>query len=234
MRFVGDSVAAVVAETRGRGRDAAEAVVVDYDPLPAVADPEAALAAGAPLQFEALGSNLAAGQGDAPGRSARRRRRRRAGAHREPAHRGDADGGQRHRGRPGAGGDGDDGHRSDRLRVDADAARLLAPAPRLVGLDPRRRSASSRRTSAARSAASPGSRPSTVVARLARRLGRPVKWVETRSENLVAMPHGRGQVQYVELGFKRDGTIVGMRCRIVGDAGAYGGFGGASPCGRPA
>ena len=35
---------------------------------------------------------------------------------------------------------------------------------------------------------------------LARRLGRPVKWVETRSENLVAMPHGRGQVQYVELG----------------------------------
>ena len=56
-----------------------------------------------------------------------------------------------------------------------------------------------------------------------------MKWVETRSENIVAMAHGRGQVQYVELGLKRDGTIVGMRCRIVGDAGAYAGFGGMLP-----
>ena len=40
------------------------------------------------------------------------------------------------------------------------------------------------------------------------------------------MPHGRGQVQYVELGLRRDGTIVGLRCRVVGDAGAYAGFGG--------
>ena len=40
------------------------------------------------------------------------------------------------------------------------------------------------------------------------------------------MPHGRGQVQYVEMGFTRDGTIVGLHCRMIGDAGAYGGFGG--------
>ena len=40
------------------------------------------------------------------------------------------------------------------------------------------------------------------------------------------MPHGRGQVQYVELGLRRDGTIVGLRCRIIGDGGAYAGFGG--------
>jgi carbon-monoxide dehydrogenase large subunit len=48
-----------------------------------------------------------------------------------------------------------------------------------------------------------------------------VKWSETRSENMVAMPHGRAQVQYVEMGLKRDGTIVGVRARIVGDGGAY-------------
>ncbi|MDQ1521068.1 MAG: aerobic carbon-monoxide dehydrogenase large subunit, partial [Actinomycetota bacterium] len=66
-----------------------------------------------------------------------------------------------------------------------------------------------------------------VAVGVARRLGRPVKWVESRSENLVAMPHGRGQVQYAELGCKRDGTIVGLRLRIVADAGAYAGFGGA-------
>jgi carbon-monoxide dehydrogenase large subunit len=68
-----------------------------------------------------------------------------------------------------------------------------------------------------------------VAAAAARRIGRPVKWVETRSENLVGMPHGRGQVQYIEMGFTRDGRITGLRCRIVGDAGAYGGFGGMLP-----
>ena len=82
-------------------------------------------------------------------------------------------------------------------------------------------------TSAAPSAARSGWRPSTSWRwRWPCRLGRPVKWVESRSENLVAMPHGRGQVQYVELGLRHDGTIVGLRCRILGDAGAYAGFGG--------
>jgi carbon-monoxide dehydrogenase large subunit len=65
-----------------------------------------------------------------------------------------------------------------------------------------------------------------VVMHVARELARPVRWVEARSENLVSMTHGRGQVQYVELGLKRNGTIVGMRCRIVAETGAYPGFGG--------
>ena len=60
MRFVGDPVALVVAETRAQAVDAAELVDVDYDALPAVVDPEDALAADAPLQFDAVGSNLAA------------------------------------------------------------------------------------------------------------------------------------------------------------------------------
>jgi len=38
----------------------------------------------------------------------------------------------------------------------------------------------------------------------ARKLERPVRWVETRSENMVALPHGRSQVQYIEMGFTRD------------------------------
>ncbi len=49
VRFVGDIVAAVVAETKGQAVDAAEAVVVDYEPLPAVIDVEAAIADGAPV-----------------------------------------------------------------------------------------------------------------------------------------------------------------------------------------
>ena len=67
VRFVGDPVAVVVAETRTQAQDAAEAVVVDYDPLPAVTDMEAALAPGAPVQIEALGSNLAVGRREGDG-----------------------------------------------------------------------------------------------------------------------------------------------------------------------
>ena len=70
-----------------------------------------------------------------------------------------------------------------------------------------------------------GARPELiVVAAAARKLGRPVKWIETRSENLVGMTHGRGQVQHVELGAMRDGRLVGLRARVVADIGAYPGI----------
>ncbi len=59
VRFVGDIVAVVAAETPAQALDAAEAVVVDYDPLPVVVDPEAALGDDAPLLFPDHGSNLA-------------------------------------------------------------------------------------------------------------------------------------------------------------------------------
>jgi carbon-monoxide dehydrogenase large subunit len=56
---------------------------------------------------------------------------------------------------------------------------------------------------------------------LSRRLGVPVKWAEDRSENHVATTHGRGQVQYIELAAKRDGEILGMRVKLLADMGAY-------------
>src|SRR5262249_36784260 len=61
VRFVGDAVAVVVAESKAAALDAAEMVVVDYEPLPAVTDMEAALAPDAPMQFEAIGSNVVMG-----------------------------------------------------------------------------------------------------------------------------------------------------------------------------
>ena len=61
----------------------------------------------------------------------------------------------------------------------------------------------------------------TVVAAAARALGRPVVWVPTRSEDMQTLPHSRGQVQYAEVGCRRDGTFTGLRVRLVGDAGAY-------------
>jgi 2-furoyl-CoA dehydrogenase large subunit len=58
-RFVGEPVAVVVARDRYRAEDAAEAVVVRYEPLPAVLDPERALAPDAPILHDAVGTNLA-------------------------------------------------------------------------------------------------------------------------------------------------------------------------------
>jgi aerobic carbon-monoxide dehydrogenase large subunit len=66
----------------------------------------------------------------------------------------------------------------------------------------------------------------TVAVGVARALGRPVRWADTRSENLVSMLHGRGQVAWYELGLRRDGRITGLRARVLGDTGAYAGFGG--------
>ncbi len=64
---------------------------------------------------------------------------------------------------------------------------------------------------------------------LARTLERPVRWVETRTENLLMMVHGRGQVQYCTMGGTNDGKITSYRLEILQDAGAYLEIGGVLP-----
>ncbi|MDL5159335.1 xanthine dehydrogenase family protein molybdopterin-binding subunit [Actinomycetospora termitidis] len=225
VRFVGDMVAAVVATTTAEAVDAAELVEVDYDPLEPVVDPEAALADGAPLQFEDLGSNLAAGFRDPDDVRpldgadvvvrARLVNQRLAVAPME---------GNSVTAAPGGPDEPHDitvhvstqmphglrGQVAEQWGWDLERVRVVAPHVGggfggKAGMAPEH----------------------AVVIETARRLGRVVTWTETRSENLTAMPHGRGQVQYAELGLRRDGTIVGLHARVVGDAGAYAGFGGA-------
>ena len=60
-----------------------------------------------------------------------------------------------------------------------------------------------------------------LVLALAKRLGRPVKWTETRSEHMTTSHHGRDQINYITLTAKRDGTVTGCRARIIADLGAY-------------
>lgn len=55
----------------------------------------------------------------------------------------------------------------------------------------------------------------------AMKLGLPVKWIESRSENFSSMTHGRGQVQHVELASNEKGRILGLKVKLIGDAGAY-------------
>jgi carbon-monoxide dehydrogenase large subunit len=64
-------------------------------------------------------------------------------------------------------------------------------------------------------------REEILVTQLARKLGRPVKWTETRSEDMVATHHGRDHIQDVELAVTREGKILGLRVDIVANMGAY-------------
>lgn len=215
VRFVGDIVAAVVAETRTQAVDAAEAVIVDYDPLPVVVDPEAAMEAGATVLFEEHGSNVAFDLdfGDDPTVlegadvvvSVRVESQRLAPVPME---------GNGILVEPGDGtftltvpSQGPNGLRDSiapLLGLEPDQVRVIAPA---VG---------------GGFGAKSGVYPEYVIAAIAaRQLARPVKWNETRSENMLSMVHGRAQIEYVDLGLKNDGTIVGMKGRVIADAGAY-------------
>ncbi|MQA97551.1 MAG: molybdopterin-dependent oxidoreductase [Streptosporangiales bacterium] len=224
VRFVGEPVVAIVAETRVAAVDALEYVDVDYEPLPAVIDAEEAVADGAPLQFEELGSNVASGV-------------------REPDDVDPLDGADVVvRGRfvnqrvavvpmegnaitvvPG----GEDEEYDATVYVSTQMPHgFRGLAAKLFGMEPERLRVIAPHVGGAFGGKAGVAAEHAVAIAAARRLGRPVSWVETRSENMVAMPHGRGQVQYVEMGFRTDGTIAGLRCRMVGDAGAYAGFGG--------
>lgn len=224
VRFVGEPVAVVVAETAAAAADALELVDVDYDPLPVVADPEEALRPDAPVQFPGLGTNVAAGERDAAGEEvladadvvvrARIENQRVAAVPLE---------GNAIVVVPG----GPDEEFDLTLYVSTQSPHSLwSAAARAYGL-PRDRV----RVVAPDVGGAFGGKfgfiaEHLVAVSVARALARPVKWVETRSENLQAMPHGRAQIQYAELGLSRDGVITGLRCRMLGDCGAYAGYGG--------
>ena len=226
VRFVGDPVALVVAETRAQAVDAAELVDVDYDELPVVVDMEAALAPDAPLQFPELGTNVA--------KSVR------------AVHPDDA-------GDVLAGADVVVRARIENQRIatapiegnailadprPADGVELTAyvatQQPHLArdllvkftGLEKSQVRVVAPHVGGAFGGKAGISYVHGAVVAAARALGRPVAWAETRSEAMLSM-QGRGQVQFAELGLTNDGRIVGLRARNIGDCGAYAGFGGA-------
>jgi carbon-monoxide dehydrogenase large subunit len=199
-------------------------IVVDYDMLDAVTDPEAALDEGAPVLFEGLGTNLVNGERD-PGDALQ-------GA--EIVVRGrfvnsrlavvPMEGGVV---AVIPGGEGDEHQLVVYAGVQMPHASWASAAAQ-AGLEP-----SKLRLIAPDMGGGFGGKGWTVehqiAMRVAQQLGRPTRWVESRSENLLSMVHSRSQIQYAEMGFTREGRITGMRTRIVGDAGAYGGFGGLIP-----
>jgi len=68
-----------------------------------------------------------------------------------------------------------------------------------------------------------------VVGWCAQKLGRPVRWTETRSESMLGLGHGRAQVQHVRIGGTREGVVQAYRIEVLQDSGAYAGFGTVLP-----
>lgn len=223
VRFVGEPVVAVIAESPAMVADALELVDVDYDPLPSAIDPEQALSAEAPQQFPELGSNIAAGSRDAAGGDtvadadvvvrARLVNQRLAVVPME--------------GNAILADPGNDGFDMT-VHVSTQMPHVFRDGLVTVfGWQPERVRVVAPHVGGAFGGKGGVLAEHAVAIEGARRLGQPVKWVEGRSENMQSMPHGRAQVQYVEMGLRSDGTISGMRCRVVADCGAYAGFGGA-------
>ena len=215
VRFVGDLIAVVLTEERYQGEDAAEMVVVDIDPLPAVVGTEAS-ARDEVLLFPEAGTNVLAEFGEPVPEdffagcevvaTARISNQRVAPVPLET--------------RAAAAAWGEDGRVTiwcsnqgaqmaqmgiaSWLGLDPSLVHLITPAVgggfgAKIGADPEY----------------------ALVAHAAKIVGRPVRWAENRSENMLGMLHGRGQEQVVTIGGRRDGTVEAYSLVVDQDAGAY-------------
>jgi carbon-monoxide dehydrogenase large subunit len=217
VNHVGDAVALVVGENRYTVVDATEDVIVEYDPLPVVTDPERALEDGSPLVHESLGTNrvhewslsggdLEAGFAEADVIVERRVINHRiAGGAIEPR---------------GVLAD----YRAGQLTVWTSTqvphfVRLFLSI--LLGISEERV-----RVIAPEVGGGFGSKlqvygEEVALACASRILDRPLKWIETRSEAMAVTHQGRDQTSHVRMGAKRDGTITAWHVKITADFGAY-------------
>lgn len=215
VRYVGEPVAVVLAETLGTAEDAAEAVVVEVEPLDAVVGPEAALAEGAPSLFPEAGTNVADAfeegwredvlAGAEVVARLRVRHQRLAPVPMET---------------------------NAILVVPEDGGLTVwvstqvpfdvrADLEDLLGLERERIRVVARDVGGGFGSKLHVYPEHLVCAAAAVRLGRPVRWVESRSESMLSLNHGRAQLHDVELGATRDGRLVGLRVDILADMGAY-------------
>jgi carbon-monoxide dehydrogenase large subunit len=218
VRFAGEPVAAVVAETRAAALDAAELVAVGYDPLPVLVDPGAALRAEVQLHEQAPGNVLLRwarrhGDVDAAFTAAAHRVRGRFGMPRlvaapiEPR---------------GAVAAYDPGEDLLTLWLSAqDPHRPLRGLSALLRRPPERCRVVVRDVGGAFGSKGALAPEAAVAAVAAMRLGRPVKWIEQRWENFQAAYQGRGQEVEAELALDPAGRFLALRARTVADLGAY-------------
>jgi carbon-monoxide dehydrogenase large subunit len=217
-RYVGEPIVAVVAEDRYLAEDALDRIAVDYQPLPVVAAAAAALEAGAPALHEALGNNIA-GQWTAAVGDIERALAEAPHVFRERIRV------SRGTGAPiecrGTIAVPDPTGRVTlwtatqtphlQRRVLAEMLGLPQHKVRVVAPDVGGAFGTKARIFA----------EDVVLAWLALRLGRPVKWIEDRREDLLSTYQERDQTYDVEVGARADGTLAGLRIRFLAEVGAY-------------
>ena len=215
VRFVGEPVAVVVTEHPYQGEDALELVSVDYDQLPAALGYEPD---DASLLFEDAGTNVAGWWGDPSqlkqdlfegcetvvSHTIINQRVAPAPMETRAAAAVWGEDGRRTAWIPNQGAQGTKASIASMLAVDPSLIRVITPDVggafgAKFGADPEH----------------------VIVCWVARQLGRPARWTETRYENLIAMTHGRAQQHTVTIGGSRDGDVQAYRLEIVQDAGAY-------------
>jgi carbon-monoxide dehydrogenase large subunit len=216
VKHVGDPVAVVLGDDRYAVVDAAEDVLVEYEPLPVVTDPEAALQ-GAPFVHEELGTNkvhewslaggdLEAGFAEAEVTIERRVINHRiAGAPIEPR---------------GVLAD----YRAGSMTLYTSTqvphfVRLFVAL--LLGISEERVRVVAPEVGGGFGAKLQVYGEEILACWCSRKTGQPVKWIETRSENMAVTHQGRDQIAQVKLGAKRDGTITAYHVKIIADLGAY-------------
>jgi carbon-monoxide dehydrogenase large subunit len=224
VRHVGEPLVAIVAESRYLAEDAADQIVVDYDPLPAVVDLERALLPNAPLIHEDLPQNLNAHV------------IQRKGAY--EAARAGADVVLRRRFVYDRGTAAALENRGLVASWDAKSESLTmwdttqAPIPirngiaAMLGL-------SEKQVRVIAPFIGGGFGPKimmfypeeVMLPWIARQLGRPVKWIEDRQENFYATTQERGQIHEAEIALTREGRVLGIRDHFLHDAGAYAPYG---------
>jgi carbon-monoxide dehydrogenase large subunit len=216
VRYVGDPVAVVVTEEAYQGEDAVELVDVDYDVLPAVVDFADAVSDKV-LVYEKAGTNVAANFGEASKldehlfdecevvttRTILNQRVAPAPMETRAAAAAWGEDGRLTAWIPNQGAQGTKGSLARLLSLEPEQVHIITPDVggafgAKFGADPEH----------------------ALVAWVARQVGRPARWTETRFENLVAMTHGRAQQQTVTIGGKRDGTVLAYRLEIIQDSGA--------------
>jgi carbon-monoxide dehydrogenase large subunit len=219
VRHVGEAIAIVVAESRDQAEDAAERVTWDLEELPAVIDPEAALRAESPIVHDRFQTNLigsfSVGRGDAEAALARAPHRltRRFYHHRYAAVPMEC------RGVVSA------------YDPRTDAATIWSStqvvhfvrreAAALLGLPEARVRCVALDVGGGFGGKGHVYPEDLLVTFLARKLGRPVRWIEGRSEHMMSATHSRDQLHDLEVGFDDDGRILAVRDDYLVDCGAW-------------
>jgi aerobic carbon-monoxide dehydrogenase large subunit len=217
VRHVGEPVAVVAAETAAAAVDGAEAVVVDYEPLPVVVNPEAALAKGAPLLYPETGSNLGVyfkgekGDVDAAFKSApvvidlKMVNQRVIPLCMEPR---------------ACSAVWDDKAQKMTMWGDTQIPHgMRNQVAERLKLKPEQIHLMTGRVGGGFGAKVPVYQEDTIVPMLARRLNRPVRWAATRREDMQTTGHGRDMRCHLRLAADKTGRILALDAKITGNVG---------------